>query len=320
MGYLSEYMHYVAVWTLRLLPSCLIINFAPESAKPVHCFGLKFRNCVGLAAGWDKQAQCLRGLQKLGFGFVEIGGVTPRPQPGNPRPRVFRLSSHRAIINRYGLNSHGVDKVAARLRRFRRKGMLVGANLAPNTDTPPQRWLHDYALSLRKLYDLVDYFTINVSCPNTGHAESQRSLLLLDDLMAGIAREASVCAQSRSKRPLLIKLSSDLDDNAICQLKAMALQYGFAGIVAANTTISREAVAGHTRASERGGLSGRPLYQRTRHITHVLAQAPGSLPVVAVGGIENKQQLNELAQNGINLIQIYTLFVYKGPKILSRLL
>jgi dihydroorotate dehydrogenase len=320
MGYLSEYGHNLAVWGLQVLPSWCIPSFAPKTAEPVDCLGLSFRNRVGLAAGWDKQAQCLRALQKLGFGFVEIGGVTPRPQPGNPRPRVFRLATHRAIINRYGLNSHGVEKVAKRLRRFKRKGMRVGANLAPNTDTPPEQWLADYTFSLRRLYPLVDYFTVNVSCPNTGHGQAQRSLELLDELMGGIAQEAAVCAAEAIKRPLLIKLSSDLDESSVLRLKEMAITHGFAGIVAVNTSTDRECVAGHAYAAEAGGLSGRPLYQRTRRTIDLLAQSPSSLELIAVGGIENKQQLNELAGKGVKLVQIYTRFVYRGPKCLSDLL
>jgi dihydroorotate dehydrogenase len=321
--YLPEFFHSLAVFGLRVLPDACIPNCAPKSAVPVDCMGLHFRNRVGLAAGWDKQAQCLSGLQRLGFGFVEIGGVTPKPQPGNSKPRVFRLSKHRAIINRYGLNSHGVEVIVKRLAQFERKGMLVGANLAPNTSTLPEEWLSDYRVSLRKLYPWVDYFTINVSCPNTGHIASQQSFELLDELMAGIRDEADSCAFNlkQVKRPLLIKISADLSDQAIVKLKEMTLFHRFEGIIAVNTTTRRNHVEGHKRAFEQGGLSGRPLYHKMRHTVHLLSEKkPSSLTLVAVGGIENKLQVNELLDEGVSLIQIYTRFAYRGPKCLGDLL
>ena len=322
-GYVSEYLHHLAVFVLRILPSSWVPNYAPKTAESTACMGLTFRNRVGMAAGFDKQAQCLRALQKMGFGFVEIGGVTPKPQPGNPKPRVFRLTKHQAVINRYGLNSHGVDKIAQRLAQFKRKGMVVGANLAPNTNTAPEQWLGDYAVSLQKLYPLVDYFTINVSCPNTGHAASQQSFELLDALLQGIHAEAESCAvkQGIAKRPLLVKIAADLDDAAVRKLKELAISHHFDGIVAVNTSTSRKAVEGHHWAEQTGGLSGRPLYQQMRQIVGGLAEPkPCPLTLVAVGGIENKQQVNELLETGASLIQIYTRFVYRGPKCLKDLL
>lgn len=322
-GYTSEMLHNIAVFALRILPSWCIPNYAPKSATSVNCMGLVFRNRVGLSAGWDKQAQCLRGLQKLGFGFVEIGGVTPLPQTGNPRPRVFRLSKEKAIINRYGLNSHGVDKIAKRLKSFRRDGMLVGANLAPNTATPPEQWLRDYAISLRKLYPLVDYFTVNISCPNTGHSESQRSFELLARLLEGIQLEAKNCAALTGvpKRPLLVKISPDLNDDAILRMKALVVEEGYDGIIATNTTTTREGVAGSRWVAERGGLSGRPVYEKMRHVVDVLAtESSEKLCLVAVGGIENRQQVNDLVDKGVNLVQLYTRFAYRGPRCLQDLL
>ena len=322
-GYLSEFLHNLAVFGLRVLPNRCISNYAPKSADSVDCMRLHFRNRVGLAAGWDKQAQCLSGLQRLGFGFVEIGGVTPEPQPGNPKPRVFRLPKYKAIINRYGLNSHGVEVIAKRLAQFERQGMLVGANLAPNTSTLPEEWLSDYTYSLRKLYPLVDYFTINVSCPNTGHIASQQSFKLLDDLMAGVRAEADKCASDFRvvKRPLLIKISADLNDQSILKLKEMTLFHRFDGIVAVNTTTRRHEILDDKRASEKGGLSGRPLYQKMRHTIQLLSvQETQKFTLVAVGGIENKRQVNELVNQGVSPIQIYTRFVYRGPKCLADLL
>lgn len=316
-GYLSEILHNLAVLALRLLPTAFIPSYQPKHPQSVHCMGISFRNRLGLAAGWDKQAQCLRGLQKLGFGFVEIGGVTPKSQPGNPRPRVFRLSKHKAIINRYGLNSHGVDKIAERLKNFKRKGMVIGANLAPNTSTPVEFWLNDYVYSLERLYTLVDYFTINVSCPNTGHAEFQQSLDILENLMQGIQKAAQSLG---GDKPLLIKISADMNDLSVLKLQELVIEHGFSGLVAVNTSTDHSAVSDHRWGNEKGGLSGQPLYPKTRHTIELLQPNKHSLTTIAVGGIANHQQVTELVAQGADLIQIYTSFAYFGPRIIQYLL
>ena len=321
-GYLSEFLHALAVVVLRVAPSCLIPSFCPPQAESTQCMGLAFRNRLGLAAGWDKQAQCLRGLQALGFGCVEIGGVTPKPQPGNPRPRVFRLSAYRAIINRYGLNSHGVERIAKRLRTFKSKGMRIGANIAPNTLTQPADWLSDYECCLQALYPFVDYFTINLSCPNTGHRELNESLDTIEPLLQGIARISEKLALKHSiKRPLLVKVSPDWPVELLEQLVDVAISNAYSGVVAVNTTTSREAVKDHCRAGERGGLSGAPLYAANLQAIECLsALTRGRLSLVSVGGIETPEQAEALRDAGADLLQVYSGFVYQGPQILSRLL
>jgi dihydroorotate dehydrogenase len=291
----------------------------PELAREV--FGLKFANPVGLAAGLDKNAVLTDELATLGFGFVEIGTVTPRPQPGNPQPRLFRLPADEALINRMGFNNDGAATVAARLRQRRNRQLIIGGNIGKNKDTPNERAGDDYLAAYEALADVVDYFVVNVSSPNTpGLRELQDKEPLIKLLQQVQAKNLA----SPTPRPLLLKIAPDLTDAQLDDILDIARETQLSGLVATNTTIARPAslrTSATTVASHgAGGLSGRPLRERaTEVIRYLHRRSQGGLPIIGAGGIHSAHDAQEKLAAGATLVQLYTGFVYEGPALVRQI-
>jgi len=292
---------------------------APE--KPVEAFGLKFRNQVGLAAGYDKDGIAFRGLFTLGFGHIEVGTITPRPQPGNPRPRVFRLVEDGAVINRMGFPGRGAEFVARQLMGKRPAGLVVGANLGKNKDTPLEEAATDYVVLLRRFIPLADYLAINVSSPNTVGLRRLQGREMLEGLLGCIARERTILTQGRGgSKPVLVKLAPDLSDEELDDALDVILRTGMDGVIATNTTVSREGLAS-PRREEAGGLSGEPLRARSAAVLRrVVRRLDGRLPVVSAGGIMSPEDAKTRLEAGAVLVQVYTGLVYAGPGLVRDIL
>ncbi|PJJ48808.1 quinone-dependent dihydroorotate dehydrogenase [Hymenobacter chitinivorans] len=282
-------------------------------------FGLKFRNPVGLAAGFDKNAELTDELAALGFGFVEIGTVTPRAQPGNATPRLFRLPQDGALVNRMGFNNEGAAAAAQRLRQ-RRSGIIIGGNIGKNKDTPNEQAAADYVASFETLFDTVDYFVVNVSSPNTPNLRQLQEKEPLIRLLQQV-QEANF-AKTRPK-PLLLKIAPDLTDGQLDDILTIATETKLSGLVATNTTIARDALqtpAGQLASIGAGGLSGRPLRQRATEVIRYLHQrSGGTLPIIGVGGIASAADALEKIRAGAALVQLYTGFIYEGPALVKRI-
>ena len=278
-------------------------------------WGLRFPNPVGLAAGMDKGQVLVPAWFRLGFGFVEVGTVTPRPQPGNPRPRLFRLPDHRAIVNRMGFNNPGAARVARRLARLPRQPGPVGVNLGRNKDTPNDRAADDYVASFRALAPHADYAAINVSSPNTPGLRALQEGSELRKLVEAVARARDELHRSSGRRvPLLVKVSPDEAPERLDAVADAAIAGGADGLIATNTTLSREGVAGHPRAAEEGGLSGEPLRETAeRACARLFLRAGGRVPIVGVGGIATAEDAYRRIRAGASLLQLYTALVYQGP-------
>ncbi|TGD78239.1 quinone-dependent dihydroorotate dehydrogenase [Hymenobacter wooponensis] len=282
-------------------------------------FGLKFRNPVGLAAGFDKNALLTDELAALGFGFVEIGTVTPRPQPGNPTPRLFRLPQDEALVNRMGFNNEGAAAAAVRLRQ-RRSDIIIGGNIGKNKDTPNDQAAQDYVACVEALHEVVDYFVVNVSSPNTPNLRQLQEREPLIQLLQQVqARNQSL----PQPRPLLLKIAPDLTDGQLDDILLIARETQLSGLVATNTTISRDDLqtpAGQVAALGAGGVSGRPLRRRaTEVIQYLHRNSQGELPIIGVGGIHSAQDAQEKLAAGASLIQLYTGFIYEGPSLVKRI-
>ncbi len=291
----------------------------PPASLPVRVMGLDFPNPVGLAAGLDKNGQAICGMSQLGFGFVEVGTVTPRPQPGNPRPRVFRLPEAEAIINRMGFNNQGVDALLERVDAARFKGVL-GINIGKNFDTPVERAQDDYLLCLDKVYHQASYVTVNVSSPNTPGLRSLQFGDSLKQLLDALRLRREDLEVLHGKRvPLAIKIAPDMTDEETVLVAETVLQSGMDAIIATNTTLGREGVAGLAHADEAGGLSGAPVRKKSTHTVKVLADTlRGRLPIIAVGGITEGRHAAEKIEAGASLVQLYTGFIYKGPALIRE--
>ncbi len=286
--------------------------------KPVRAMGLEFPNPLGLAAGLDKHAEYVDALGGLGFGFLELGGVTPRPQPGNPRPRVFRLPQAEAIINRFGFNSVGIDQFVANLRASHYRG-IVGVNLGKNKDTPNERAVEDYLQGLEKIYTLAHFATINVSSPNTANLRQLQSAEELTPLLAAVHARREQLAQRHGRRvALALKIAPDIDDEAIATIARVSVEQHMDAIIATNTTVSREMVMGLAHGTETGGLSGAPLREMSTEVIRKLARAlDGALPIIGVGGIMSAEHAREKLSAGATLLQLYCGLVYRGPGVVA---
>lgn len=281
----------------------------------VDAFGLSFPNPLGLAAGFDKSGEAVEGLGRLGFGFVEIGTVTPKPQPGNLKPRLFRLDADRAIVNRMGFNNDGYTKVRARLQRASRRG-IVGVNIGPNKDAVDR--IADYVLGLEIFSALADYFTINISSPNTPGLRSFHASSELERLLSATR---TTCDRMLPRRPLLLKISPDLNDDTLGGVLSLVLNYKIDGLIVSNTTVTRPASLASLHALEPGGLSGRPLFDAsTRMVARCFLKCGDAIPIIGVGGIEDGETALAKIEAGARLIQIYTGFVYRGPQIVGEIL
>ncbi len=296
-----------------------LLRFARAPARPVRAMGLEFANPVGLAAGLDKQAEHVDALAALGFGFLELGGVTPRPQPGNPRPRLFRLPAARAIINRFGLNSVGVEAFVENLKRSRARTIL-GVNVGRNRDTPNEDAAADYERCLEVLYPHVHYVSINVSSPNTpGLRELQEAAALGAMLDRLRARRDALRERHGRQVALVPKIAPDLDAAAVRAIADVLRRSRMDGVIATNTTLSREGVEGLRHAEELGGLSGAPLRSRATRVVRALAAAlGGELPVIGAGGILGGADAAEKFAAGAALIQLYTGLIYRGPGLIAE--
>ena len=301
---------------------CIGLVAGPRPAPlPTRALGLTFPNPVGLAAGLDKNGEYIDALLALGFGFIEIGTVTPRAQPGNPRPRMFRLVGDEALINRLGFNNAGVDALVRNVERARRSGDgLLGINIGKNKDTPNEDAADDYTYCLERIYALADYVTVNISSPNTAglrELQEEQSLRRL----VGTLREAQerLAATHRKRVPVLVKIAPDLADADIDAAARVLADLGVDGVVATNTTVARTTVQGHRHAGETGGLSGAPLMgQSTLVLRRMRARLPESIPLVGVGGILSGADAVAKMSAGASLVQCYTGLVYRGPELVSE--
>jgi dihydroorotate dehydrogenase len=287
-------------------------------------FGLKFRNPVGLAAGFDKNAELIGEMAGLGFGFIEVGTVTPLPQPGNPKPRMFRLPDDGGLINRMGFNNLGVDVVAQRIAAYRRKpnkhqeGLIIGGNIGKNKVTPNEDAVSDYIKCFDRLFDVVDYFVVNVSSPNTPGLRALQEKGPLMEILNTLQQRNS---KNGVSRPILLKIAPDLTNEQLDDIVDIVQQTGIAGIIATNTTTSREGlVSKEALKSESGGLSGKPLTLRaTEVIAYLHTKSNGSFPIIGVGGIHSPEDAVEKLNAGASLVQLYTGFIYEGPALIKRI-
>jgi dihydroorotate dehydrogenase len=321
-----ETAHAVALTALDVAQRTgLSQRFVHGVYQPVTAMGLKFRNRVGLAAGLDKDARCVEGMLAMGFGFVEVGTVTPRPQPGNPRPRLFRLPSEGALINRMGFNNGGATAAAERVRLARQRlgptSGLIGINIGKNKDTELARAADDYLAAFDVVYDAADYVTVNISSPNTaGLRELQESEALRALLTTLKRRQAELHAQRGRYVPLAAKIAPDLTPEAIAAVAAVLLDVGVDGCIATNTTISRPIPPTARHCDESGGLSGAPLNDLAVACVARLAQSlDGRIPIIGVGGIHDVASARRFIDAGATLVQIYTGFIYEGPELVRDL-
>ena len=294
--------------------------FAPQvPPSPVVAMGLTFPNRVGLAAGLDKNAAHIEALAGLGFGFVECGTVTPRAQPGNPRPRLFRLPEAQALINRMGFNNAGVELFLANAARARYDGIL-GLNIGKNFDTPNARAVDDYLACLRAVYARASYVAVNVSSPNTKGLRDLQADDALGALLRALKQEQATLAQTHGKyTPIVVKIAPDLTPAAVSGIARLLARHLIDGVIATNTTISRDAVKGLRHADEAGGLSGRPLRAQSTGVIRTLAKAlDGALPIIGVGGILSGTDAKEKIDAGATLVQIYTGLIYRGPDLVAE--
>ena len=287
-----------------------------EQSQPVTVMGLEFPNPVGMAAGMDKNGDYIDALGSLGFGFVEIGTVTPRPQAGNPKPRVFRLEKATGMINRLGFNNKGVDYLVKQAAKRKFTGIL-GINIGKNFDTPIEKAAEDYLICLEKVYPHADYITINISSPNTKGLRDLQAAEQLDELLSAINARRQQLAYEYDKRvPLVVKVAPDLEDEQISEIAEVVVRNEFDGLIATNTTISREEVKGMRHGHEQGGLSGAPVLQKANHVLAAFRAAlPDEITLIGVGGITKGEDAAEKINLGADLVQFYTGFVYRGPDL-----
>jgi dihydroorotate dehydrogenase len=292
----------------------------PRTDDPVTVAGLRFPNRIGLAAGLDKNGRCIDGLGAMGFGFIEVGTVTPKAQPGNPRPRMFRLPGAQALINRMGFNNDGLDAFIANVRRartFRAAGGIVGLNIGKNAATPIERATDDYLVGLAGVYPHSDYVTVNISSPNTRNLRALQSDEALDALLGALQKRRGELMQLHGKRvPLFLKIAPDLDERQVGTIAATLQRHTIDGVIATNTTVARDAVQGLPHADEAGGLSGRPVFDASNRVIRQLRAALGTgYPIIGVGGVMSGDDARAKLEAGADLVQIYTGLIYRGPAL-----
>ncbi len=324
-SFAPETIHHATVNTLR---ACRYIPFAKwimgglfkvkNEKLSKELFGLHFKNPVGMAAGFDKDAECYDMLGQLGFGFVEVGTVTPKSQSGNPKPRCFRLKEDSAIINRMGFNNKGQVNAAKNLQKYRRKGLIVGGNIGKNTATPNEDAPKDYLKVFRALYDYVDYFAVNVSCPNVAKLTALQSKGGTAAILSGLKEFRQ---GQNDYRPILLKISPDLGDEQIEDMINVAKEYRIDGIIATNTTTSREGLTSEgVEAIGNGGLSGKPIREKSlATVRKIYAMTEGKMPIVAVGGIMTTDDALAMLDAGASLVQVYSGLIYQGPSFPKKI-
>lgn len=316
----AEFAHDLTLGTLKRVEKLGLLScFTPKLPDaPKTVMGLTFPNPVGLAAGLDKNAAVIDGMAALGFGFIEVGTVTPRAQPGNPKPRLFRLPQAQGIINRFGFNNLGVDQLIQNVKAAKFRGVL-GINIGKNFDTPNERAAEDYLTCLRKVYAYASYITVNISSPNTKNLRALQEKEALGQLLATLKAEQHILTQVHGKYvPIALKIAPDLNSEQVVEIADLLMQHRIDGVIATNTTLSREAVQGLHNADEAGGLSGAPVKAgSTRVIQTLAAQLQGSLPIIGVGGILSGADAQEKIAAGASLVQLYSGLIYRGPQLIQ---
>ncbi len=306
--------------TLSLLKSTHKMGLMRQNvpAKPVTCMGIQFPNPVGLAAGLDKNGAYIDALADLGFGFIEIGTITPRPQAGNPHPRLFRLPKAKAIINRMGFNNDGVDKLIENVKASKFKGIL-GINIGKNADTPVENAVDDYLICLEKVYNYASYITVNISSPNTKNLRSLQSGDALTELLSTLKKRQLELAEENSHYvPLVLKVAPDLESEDIQFISKQLIEFKIDGLIVTNTTLSREGVEGLPFAEEAGGLSGAPVFEKSTACLAAFSKAlNGEVPLIGVGGILSGEQAVAKREAGASLVQVYSGLIYTGPDLVK---
>ncbi len=314
-----ETAHHITLRGLRIAENLRLLSalFPPPVEDPVTVMGLKFPNRVGLAAGMDKEANTVSAFGHLGFGFVEVGTLTPRPQPGNPKPRLFRCIPEQAIINHMGINNPGVDKGVENIRRTRDFNGILGVNISKNKVTPNKEAHQDYLACLRAVWDVADYVAINFSCPNVPNLQELSKADSAADLLSVLKSEQSNLTSDTGRYvPLVLKVSPDMSEERIRELSHVFQDCQLDGLICTNTTTSREGVEKSPAACESGGLSGKPLYNRANEtLAAFAAELRGSIPIIGVGGITTPEDAVEKIKAGASLVQLYSGFIYKGPPL-----
>lgn len=317
----AEKAHDLTLKSLRFAEKAGLLSLYPSAPKcqPRTVMGIEFPNPVGLAAGLDKNGVVIDGMAALGFGFIEIGTVTPRPQPGNSKPRLFRVQEAQGIINRFGFNNLGVDHLVQNVQLAKYRGVL-GINIGKNFDTPNERAVDDYLICMRKVYAYASYITVNISSPNTKNLRQLQEKEALDHLLFTLKAEQQMLAEKHGKYvPIALKIAPDLDAPQIIEIADLLKKHVFDGVIATNTTLDREAVKGMLHAEETGGLSGAPVRQKSTQVIQQLSQQlAGELPIIGVGGILSGEDAAEKIAAGASLVQLYSGLIYRGPQLIHE--
>ncbi len=318
-----ERAHNLTIAGLATLDAIGLPPMPRTEGTPIEVMGLKFPNRVGLAAGLDKNGECIDGFARLGFGFLEIGTVTPRPQPGNPKPRLFRLPAREAIINRMGFNNGGVAALLDHVRRARfgvRSGGILGINIGKNATTPIERAADDYLTCLEQVYGDASYVTVNISSPNTKNLRQLQGESELDALLGALkAKQRELADRHGRYVPIALKIAPDLDETQIVNIADALKRHRFDAVIATNTTIGREGLGDHPLAKEAGGLSGSPLFEKSTAVVAAFARQLGNeLPIIAAGGITDGARARAKIDAGAKLVQIYSGLIFRGPELVSE--
>ena len=321
----AEKAHDVSINGLRALQSLGLTPLLEPNLKnnPINIMGLNFPNRIGLAAGLDKSGQCINGFGSMGFGFVEVGTITPRPQSGNPKPRLFRLKEHNAIINRMGFNNPGIENAIDNIiKSSKGYGGVVGINIGKNKITPNAEALDDYMKGLRSFYNIADYIAVNVSSPNTSGLRELQSPEYAKKLISPLMKERDLLSHQYEKIvPIAVKLDPDMQRDQIMALAELFLELKIDAVIATNTTVSRDKVQDHKLSQELGGLSGKPLHSQSNDAIHNFKNSLNDeIPIIGVGGISSKKDAEEKIEAGAKLLQIYTGLIYKGPALIRELI
>lgn len=314
----AETAHDITLKSLKFAEKSglLVLYPKPRVCQPRQVMGLSFPNPVGLAAGLDKNGAVIDGMAALGFGFIEVGTVTPRPQPGNAKPRLFRVKEAQGVINRFGFNNLGLDNLVNNVKAAKFEGVL-GINIGKNVDTPIENAVDDYLICMRKVYEHASYITVNISSPNTKNLRALQEKEALSSLLASLKIEQKKLAQQHGKYvPITLKIAPDLTKEQVIEIADLLMQHQIDGVIATNTTLARDVVKGMKNGDEAGGLSGAPvLNQSTIVIQQLSKQLQGSLPIIGVGGILSAADAVEKIAAGASLVQVYSGLIYKGPKL-----
>lgn len=317
----AEVSHNLSLFVLKWLNrfGLLRLFIRRPAAKPVQVMGLDFPNPVGLAAGLDKNGDYIKALANLGFGFIEIGTVTPRPQPGNPKPRMFRLPRARAIINRMGFNNKGVAHLVKQVKSAGHKG-IIGINIGKNFDTPIDKAVDDYLYCLQQVYTYADYISVNISSPNTANLRQLQQGEEFIQLLTALAEERAVLQlQYQRYVPIAVKIAPDLDEEQVQGIANAIRQSKLDAVIATNTTITRDKVAGLPHAEEAGGLSGEPVREMSTKVIRELKAHLGNIPIIGVGGIFSARDAEDKFRAGASLVQLYSGFIYRGPGLIKEI-